>query len=89
MGRPLGSSAPRQPGKPGSPISRFSGTTDRSWCHVPAKGAILAHELVHYVLHDRGYRSFHLYDQPALLNDQGSHAWSCRTSSGSELTINR
>jgi len=39
MGRPLGSSAPRQPGKPGSPISRFSGTTDRSRCHVPAKGA--------------------------------------------------
>jgi len=33
--------------------------------------AILAHELVHYVLHDRGYRSFHLYDQHALLNDQG------------------
>jgi hypothetical protein len=31
---------------------------------------VLAHELVHYVLHYRGYGSFHLHDQHALLNDQ-------------------
>jgi hypothetical protein len=30
---------------------------------------VLAHELVHYVLHYRGYGSFHLHDQHALLND--------------------
>jgi SAM-dependent methyltransferase len=31
---------------------------------------VLAHELVHYVLHYRGYGSFHVHDQHALLNDQ-------------------
>ena len=31
---------------------------------------VLAHELVHYVLHYRGYGSFHLSDQHALLNDK-------------------
>ena len=30
---------------------------------------VLAHELVHYVLHYRGYGSFHVHDQHALLND--------------------
>ena len=31
---------------------------------------VLAHELVHFVLHYRGYGSFHLSDQHALLNDK-------------------
>ena len=40
---------------------------------VPGKDPftiVLAHELVHYVLHYRGYGSFHVHDQHALLNDQ-------------------
>ena len=31
---------------------------------------VLAHELVHYMLHQRGYGSFHVSDQHALLNDK-------------------
>ena len=31
---------------------------------------VLAHELVHYMLHQRGYGSFHVTDQHALLNDK-------------------
>jgi hypothetical protein len=31
---------------------------------------VLAHELVHYMLHQRGYGSLHISDQHALLNDK-------------------